>query len=166
MGETEKSTSRNAPLDDLSSSAAERIEGKRGRGRPRKDAAASTAVFENVTGDSGIRADLERIKRLCETLYDPKNLRTMVNAYPSYFRYKTGHEHWKWSDEKVDSCAKPLAVLLEIWTQTDPKWMALAIFAANFGAAIGEGHMLDAAIARRDRAVLATRGENDGGSPH
>lgn len=134
--------------DPLAQPAKDRL-AKRKAGRPRSGSSGDARSGGDVGGADGgdfSPADAELLQEALIQLYDPKNLQAFVSMYPNYMLWRTGHRHWQVTEGESAAMTGPLSVVLRLWVQVHPKWMALCLAIVNIGSIYGQKLMQERMI--------------------
>ena len=95
--------------------------------KPAKSASGKTTFsLEDANSDALIAAENAKI---LDAILDPKVWRGAVAAPGDAMAVLTGKEHWLLSDDEKDTLAKTGAATARAFAVTDPRWLALSLFA-------------------------------------
>lgn len=81
--------------------------------------------------------------KILDALLDPKVWRGAVAAPGDMMVAVTGKKHWELSDDERDTLAKTGAATARCFAVTDPKWLALSLFAFSVISIYGGRMMKD-----------------------
>ncbi len=122
---------------------------KRGRGRPRKSPGLSG---DGADSSSAEKKEAARLARELEKLFDPKYWRAVVRAPADARLAITGREHWRLSDDEVDSLADTASVAARQLVSIDPRYLATALLLFNVATVYGSRLVLDSKLARESKS--------------
>ena len=131
----------------LASQAA--IEKRRGRGRPPKSTATGTApAGVDKRGIAQAQAEME--KALAE-LYKPEHWRGICKAPGDFMMALSGDPMWDIPDAEVNVLAAQSSLAARYFLATDPKWVALTLFAFAAATTYGTRAVLHMRKARAEK---------------
>lgn len=128
----------NAAAAAAVSTAAAAVEKRRGRGRPPK----SDSAGAGPTARRGVAQAQEEMTKALETLYDPKHWVGIVKAPADLMLALSGDDMWNLPKPEVDTLAAQSSLAARYFMATDPKWVALTLFAFSLATTYGTRAML------------------------
>lgn len=128
----------NAAASAATLSAAATIEKRRGRGRP----ANAGATGSGPASKRGVAQAQEEMLKALEALYDPKHWVGIVKAPADLMMMLSGDELWELSKNEVDTLAAQSSLAARYFMATDPKWVALTLFAFSVATTYGTRAMI------------------------
>ena len=97
-------------------------------GRKQKPKSAG-GTFTLESGNAGKDQSAENAAKILDAILDPKVWRGAVAAPGDMMYVVTSKEHWLLSEDERDTLAKTGAATARAFAVTDPKWLALSLFA-------------------------------------
>ena len=143
-----------SPADTVVSQAKAAIGKRGGRGpsQKTKDAEADLAQRQAMA------AELEKV-------FTPEMWAPLVRAPADLRLAQTGYDHWKLSDQEVQTMAQSASHAGRYFMRTDPKWVVLTLAIFNIGTIYGGRVMLDFKVKKDEAALKAGRHTTDTGKP-
>ena len=138
----------NAAAGAATVAAASTIEKRRGRGRPPKPTTPGTAPA-GVDKRGVAQAQAEMEKALAE-LYKPEHWRGICKAPGDFMMALSGDPMWDIPDREIDVLAAQSSLAARYFLATDPKWVALTLFAFAAATTYGTRAVLHLRKARGD----------------
>lgn len=127
----------NAAASAATAAAAATVEKRRGRGRPPK----SESDGPSAARRSVAQAQAE-MNRALEALYDPKHWVGIVRAPADLMLALSGDDLWNLPKPEIDTLAAQSSLAARYFMATDPKWVALTLFAFSVATTYGTRAML------------------------
>lgn len=99
------------------------------KSRPKRKTESGGTTFTLEKGDAAANLAAEDAAKILDAILDPKIWRGVVAAPGDMMVAVTGREHWELSEDERDTLAKTGAATARAFAVTDPKWLALSLFA-------------------------------------
>ena len=128
----------NAAASAATLSAAATIEKRRGRGRPPN----ASATGPGPANKRGVAQAQEEMSKALEALYDPKHWVGIVKAPADLMLALSGDDLWNLPKPEVDTLAAQSSLAARYFMATDPKWVALTLFAFSVATTYGTRAMM------------------------
>jgi hypothetical protein len=127
----------NAAADAAVSQAAQTVAKARRRGRPTKSA--DTPPSADKRGVAQAQAEMQKA---LEELYKPEHWHGICKAPADLMLALSGDSMWDLPKAEVDVLASQSSLAARYFMATDPKWVALALFAFSVATTYGTRTML------------------------
>lgn len=120
------------------SESAKTLRAAKSKGGAKPESGSGTPLLEDRNATT-----LAEQAKVLEALLDPKVWKGAVAAPGDAMHALTGKEYWELSDEEKDTLAKTGAATARSFMVTDPKWLALSLFAFSVLSIYGSRMMKD-----------------------
>lgn len=127
-------------LETSASSAALKEAGKKKRGKSES----GKAAFSFDDGGGQTAAQTQEQAEIFALVFKPETWKGVVAAPADFAFAMTGREHWLLSDPEKETLAATGCATFRAFAQTDPKWIALALFSVSLITIYGGRMMKDA----------------------
>ena len=141
-----KTDDEQATGDTSSNPALQEVKTKYKERKPRSDAG-KTRNRKQIQ-----EAELQNAAMEIDAMLSPENMEALVCLPADIGLALTGRDLWKLKEKEVSTLAATSATTAKYFWKHDPKWLALAMFAANFGMVYGTRFVINLREAKAERA--------------
>lgn len=122
---------------------------KNSMGRKKKTASESSTVREESDRSSISAKDAEQVRKM----FDPEAWRAIVRAPFALGKAVTGRQCWDLEKREEDTLATSTSGVAEYFLQTDPKWIAVTLFAFNWSVIVADKFVQNARERAKEEAL-------------